>query len=1054
MVEAASGEEVKDFGFEEDGGSGKGWQKELVQRFGDRVTLGKIERLLYSHDVAALPGLVRMLYKGMPDAVAQPESKEDLVFLTDLSRRYGVPLVPRGSGTGGFGGCVPSRGGIVVEFNRMNKILDVNRAGMTVTVEPGVIIKDLDDYLRREHGLALPIVPTSAPGASLGGWVAAGGAGIGSNTGGYVGENVVAVDAIAPTGAPLFEVGHVVGLEGTTGFIASVTFRVVPAEDVRPLLIGFKTMEELITVLAALDEAGVAVWHVSFGSGRFRRLNEEAAALHSTDSSLLHQGLEPNDALSAPSPRTLLSAGWQGPALLLAPLQSEATAVEQFISARLAALGGEVLPAAQAQHAWDERYYPMRLKRLGPSLIPSESVIPLAGLKSALEELTATFGELAMEGTLIKGQDVAIQSFALGDERLPLHFALDFTKSLQVMDIAFKHGGFPYSLGMFFTALAPSKFGEGRYQELKNVKHALDPSDLFNPDKSLDSKNRTLAAAMSAARLGRPLAEATAAVLPKIRKGERPLPPGLAEDAFACVQCGYCRPVCSLYAGRGWESATPRGKFYFLREYAHDNIDFDQAEVDTFLMCTTCKRCNPECQVNIPIQEDFDQMRGFLVMEKEFATYPAFYLMKAATRAEHNIWAELQEHRADWVPDDIAYKDAGPLAYWAGCTASYIIPDIAQNAFRIFKEGGLEFAYMGTDENCCGAPMFMSGQWDAFEEVVRYNIDQFQRRGIKTLMVSCPGCWVFLNHYHREWAKKLGLEYDVEVRHVSEVIAELIDQGRLQFKRPLDRKVTWHDPCHIGRHGGIYDPPRKVLQSLPGLKLVEMVHNREHGLCCGSVLTRIKEPVPTSDRIAALRLDEAAAAGADLIYTTCPCCEFQFRVAGESIGHPMRTFDFTNAVVEALGYEGQDTTQTSLDIWVVFDKMIRQMAVEGIAQMMRDLMPEMLANMPEFMNKSMGMMKPLPEGMRETMLGAMRPLIPKLMPAMMPGIMPKVLPDIVRYMEEQIPGMPPAMRQLLPQLLPVVMNDMMPKMLPHVLPLVVDDIIKGMADSLKGANKE
>ena len=759
MVEADRGEEVKDFGFEEDGGN-KDWQKELVQRFGDRVALGKIERLLYSHDVAALPGMVKMLYKGMPDAVAQPVNKDDLVFLTGLSHRYGVPLVPRGSGTGGFGGCVPSRGGIVVEFNRMNRILGVNRSGMTVTVEPGVIIKDLDDYLRREHGLALPIVPTSAPGASLGGWVAAGGAGIGSNTGGYVSENVVAVEAVAPTGAPMVEVGHVVGLEGTTGFIASVTFRVVPAEEVRPFLIGFKTMKALIAALAALDEARVAVWHVSFGSGRFLRLNEEADGLASP----------PQDTQNVRGSR------WQGPALLLAPLQSEATAVEQFISARLAVLGGETLPAAQAQHAWEERYYPMRLKLLGPSLIPSESVIPLSGLEAALEELTATFGELALEGTLIKGQHVAIQSFALGDERLPLHFALDFTKSLQVMDIAFKHGGFPYALGMFFTALAPSKFGEGLYQELKNVKHALDPGDLFNPDKSLSSNNRTLAAAMSAARLGRPLAEATAAVLPKIRKGERPLPPGLADDAFACVQCGYCRPVCSLYAGRGWESATPRGKFYFLREYAHGNIDFDQAEVDTFLMCTTCKRCNPECQVHIPIQEDFDQMRGFLVMEKEFATYPAFYMMKAAVRAEHNIWAELREHRADWVPEDITYKDAGPLAYWAGCTASYIIPDIAQNAFRIFKEGGLEFAYMGTDENCCGAPMFMSGRWDAFEEIVRYNVDQFQKRGIKTLMVSCPGCWVFLNHYHREWAKKLGLEYDLEVRHVSEVIADLIER--------------------------------------------------------------------------------------------------------------------------------------------------------------------------------------------------------------------------------------------------------------------------------------
>ena len=348
--DTAGEEGVKDFGFEESSVRDRDWRPELLQRFGDRATLGEIERLLYSHDVGAIPGMVKRLYQGMPDAIVQPENKDDLIFLTELSRRYKVPLVPRGSGTGGFGGCVPSRGGIVVEFNRMRRVLGVNRAGMTVTVEPGIIIKELDDYLRREHGLALPIVPTSAPGASLGGWVAAGGAGIGSNTGGYVNENVVAVDAIAPNGEFMNEVGHLVGLEGTTGFIAGITFRVVPAEEVRPCLIGFKTMNEIIAALIALGEAGIPVWHAGFGSGRFRSLNEEAAGLS--------------------------TATWQGPALLSAPLESQTPAVEEFIAGRLSALGGEMLPAAQAQHDWDERYFPMRLKRLGPSPDPQRERHP------------------------------------------------------------------------------------------------------------------------------------------------------------------------------------------------------------------------------------------------------------------------------------------------------------------------------------------------------------------------------------------------------------------------------------------------------------------------------------------------------------------------------------------------------------------------------------------------------------------------------------------------------------------------------------------------------
>lgn len=1007
----------------------KGWQEELVERFGERVTFKRIERLLYSHDVASLPDMVRKLFQPVPDAVVQPETVEELVFLTRLASRYRVPLVPRGSGTSGYGGSVPARRGIVVEFNRMNRILAVDPQQLTVTTEPGVIIKELDDHLRERYGLSLRALPTSAPGATLGGWIAAGGAGIGSNLEGYVGESVLALEMVLPSGEQALlegeEVGLAVGLEGVTGFITKITLKLRPAEAEVPFLVGFRTMGDLLDALAAFIDGGPPTWHISFASGRFQALNEDALG-------------ERLPGMPAP-----------GPALLLVPHASQAEAVKRFLEERLPAWGGELLPEDHARRAWARRYYPMRLKRLGASLIPSESSIPLARAREVLDEFTRLFGELALEGTLIHGREIAILGFALGDERQPLAYALDFAKSLHIIDVSLRYGGAPYALGLFFTDLAPRRFGEDRYSRLLAYKKEIDPLGVCNPDKALESSNRALAAALAAARLTRPLTGVAAAVVPKLRKCERPLPERLVEDAFACVQCGYCRPVCSLYSGRRWESASPRGKFYFLREYALGNADFDQDEVDTFLMCTTCKRCNAVCQVQLPIQENFDRMRGFLVMERDFATYPAFYLMKAALKAENNIWAALRENRTDWVPPGVTYRDAGELGYWVGCTASFILPDIAQNAMWIFKEAGVEVAYLGRDEGCCGAPMFMSGLWDTFAGVVRGNVEQINKRGIRTLVVSCPGCWVFLNHYYREWAEKLGLSYDVEVRHISEVIAGFIKEGRLRFRQPLGLKATWHDPCHIGRHGGIYEPPREVLKSLPGLEYVEMTHNRANGLCCGSVLTRIKEPTPTSDRIGRLRLEEAAAAGTRTIYTTCPCCEFQLRVAGESAGLSVQVLDFTDAVVEALGYRATDTAAGVRDIWAVFDKVLRQMAVEGMAGMMRDLMPVMLAQLPDFMKKSLGVMRPLPERVQDALLAVMRPLIPKMMPKLMDQIMPKVLPDVLRYMEEKIPDMPPSMRKLLPELLPAVMADMMPRLLPHVLPLVLDDMLAAMAGSLR-----
>lgn len=1004
----------------------KDWYCELAAKFGERITYSKIERLLYSHDVASLPGMVRKLFNSLPDAVVQPESVEELVFLTEFARKNNIPLVPRGSGTSGYGGSVPARGGIVVEFCRMNRVLAVDSEKQTVTVEPGAIIKELDDYLRARYGLALRAYPTSAPGATIGGWVAAGGAGIGSNTGGCVGESVLALDMVLPSGRTVRlerdDIKKAVGLEGTTGFITSITLKLRPAKREVPVLVTFKRMGDLLDALSFALKEGPPVWHISFASGRFHELNENAKGEK--------------------------RVGVKGPSLLFVPLESNAEEVISFLKQRMEEFNGVVEKPERARDVWNDRYYPMRLKRLGPSLIPSESTIPMDSIRTVLQEFTRLFGEMAMEGTLINGREIAILSFALGDERQFLSYALDFSKSLHIIDISMNHGGSPYALGLFFTELAPKRFGERLYKELLDYKKEIDPQEIFNPDKTLQSSNKALTAAMGAARLARPFTGIAQAVVPKWRRSERPLPERLAEDAFVCVQCGYCRPVCSLYSGRGWESASPRGKFYFLREYAQGNIDFDQDEVDTFLMCTTCKRCNDVCQVKIPIQEDFDEMRGFLVIEKDFATYPAFYLMKTSLQFENNIWASLQENRTDWVPEDISYRDEGELAYWAGCTASFVIPDIAQNAARIFKEAGVDFAYLGKDESCCGAPMFMSGQWDAFSDVVRYNIGQFNKRGIKTLIISCPGCWVFLNHYYREWAKKLNLSYDVEVKHISEVTAEFIKDGRLKFKKPLNVKATWHDPCHIGRHGGIYEPPREVLTAIPGLEYVEMSHNRENGLCCGSVLTRVKEPVPTSDRIGEKRILEAEEAGTDLIYTTCPCCEFQLRVAGMSTGHDVRVIDFTNAVVEALGYEGKDTTANVRDIWAVFDKVLKQMAVAGLADMMRDLMPEMMAQMPDSMKKSLSLLRPLPKSLKDLVLGMMRPLVPKMMPGMMDQIMPKVLPDIIKYMEEQIPNMPASMRKLLPDLLPKVMDDMMPKMLPHVLPLVIDDMMAEMANGL------
>ena len=278
----------------------------------------------------------------------------------------------------------------------------------------------------------------------------------------------------------------------------------------------------------------------------------------------------------------------------------------------------------------------------------------------------------------------------------------------------------------------------------------------------------------------------------------------------------------------------------------------------------------------------------------------------------------------------------------------------------------------------------------------------------------------------------------------------MIKEGKLKFKQiPKDGgRLTYHDPCHIGRHAGIYEPPREVLRAIPGVEFVEMEHNRENGLCCGSVLSRVGRP-PAADAIGIYRMKEAEAIGASTVLTTCPCCEVQLRVGARAGKSPVRVLDFTDIVVEALGYEVIDPTYSVLDAWDVFGVAINIMTVKGMAEMMGNMMPEIMAAMPGTMKGMMNMMTSLPAGPRHQMLKMMENMIPVLMPRLLPGMLPQLMPKSLELMRAAIPNMPPAMDAMLPDILPEVMAAIMPPMLPKVAPLVAPKMVAYLEEQAK-----
>jgi hypothetical protein len=310
------------------------------------------------------------------------------------------------------------------------------------------------------------------------------------------------------------------------------------------------------------------------------------------------------------------------------------------------------------------------------------------------------------------------------------------------------------------------------------------------------------------------------------------------------------------------------------------------------------------------------------------------------------------------------------------------------------------------------------------------------------VITSCPACWLSWSHFYKEWAEKLGLEYNIKVMHYSEALQPALVGGELSFGR-VDRTVTWHDSCHIGRAGGVYDPPRELIKAVPGVELRELEHNREHAHCCGSVLTLISEPEVAHD-IGAMKLAEVKDTGAEEVLALCPCCEFQMRVSANKRNMDVKVTDLATFLARARGYQVEEDLGHVLTSWATFEAMISLMAPENMAALMQELFPQLVDAMPMGMGTVMRFIGRL-GSVGGLLLGAMRPLFPVLFPLLMPRMMPKVMPDMLEAVGRRVP-MPGFMREQMPDLMPRAFGNLLPHLLPQVVPLISQPLI----DYLRG----
>jgi len=333
-----------------------------------------------------------------------------------------------------------------------------------------------------------------------------------------------------------------------------------------------------------------------------------------------------------------------------------------------------------------------------------------------------------------------------------------------------------------------------------------------------------------------------------------------------CFQCGLCDSVCP------WNRVRSFSMRKLIREAA---FGLSEVEGEDIWRCTTCGMCPSQCPRGV---KQIDIAVALRRVASSYELFPAS--VKSARTARSSLISEgnpLQgdrAKRADWARAVSVkpYSEGMEALYFVGCYLSYDprMKKVAVATANILKKAGVEFGILGEKENCCGESIRKTGSEEVFKKLARDNIKAFIDQGVKKIIVSSPHCYhTFKNEY-----PEFMVHFDVV--HINQFMLQLIQEGRLTLKGELPKTVTYHDPCYLGRHNGVYDEPRNVLQRVSGLKLVEMENNRKNSLCCGGGGGRIWMDTPQEERFSDIRLKQAREAGAQVLATSCPYCITNF----------------------------------------------------------------------------------------------------------------------------------------------------------------------------------
>lgn len=376
----------------------------------------------------------------------------------------------------------------------------------------------------------------------------------------------------------------------------------------------------------------------------------------------------------------------------------------------------------------------------------------------------------------------------------------------------------------------------------------------------------------------------------------------------ACTRCSECLKWCPVQEVTGNKKISPPEKIRMYREFIErteglkaklfgpDEIskqlleDFTKAVFE----CTTCGACGQNCEVGIFSQRLWPFLRKKMVDAGLGPIGPQANIPKVVAETGNPYNKPAKERYSTWFPENVRLAEKAEIAYYVGCTTAYEALPMARGDVLVLNAIGEPFTMLPPEEEvCCGFPLFITGQFDMLEDLTKKLVNGYKERGVKVLLSSCPCC---VNMMTRDWPQFYGQELPFKIRHMTQHVTDAIKSGKLKIKKELKEKIIYHDPCYLSRGVGVIDEPREVLNSIPGIELVEFDRYGANSRCCGAGGAARKVFPENATKMGRMTIDEAVDKGAEKLVFSCPACYSKINEAMEGNEKQIKIVDIMELV--------------------------------------------------------------------------------------------------------------------------------------------------------------